>query len=42
MEEISRCKTCGELDTIYQTDDAGICMECGTPEDYEYITDEDE
>ena len=34
MDEISKCKTCGELDTIYHTSDRGYCTECYAIEDY--------
>lgn len=37
IEEYSKCNSCGELDTIVQTNDAGVCMECGTPEDYTWV-----
>lgn len=41
MEEVSRCKSCGELDTIYHTSDCGYCQECHSVENYEYITEEE-
>ena len=34
MDELSKCLACGELDTIYHTNDCGYCTECGTPENY--------
>lgn len=37
MNEVSKCKTCGELDTIYHTSDRGYCTECYAIEDYEYV-----
>ena len=41
MEEISKCNACGEIDSIQSNGDAGVCTECGTPEDYTYVEVED-
>jgi chromosomal replication initiation ATPase DnaA len=35
-DEVSKCKACGAIDSIFHGD-AGMCMECGTAEDYTYI-----
>ena len=40
--ELYKCTACESLDTITFTSDCGICMECGTPENYEYIETEED
>lgn len=37
QEEVEKCTACGAIDSIYFTSDAGVCMECGTPENYKTI-----
>lgn len=34
MEEVSKCKTCGEYETIRHTSDCGYCESCYAVEDY--------
>lgn len=41
MNEILKCNACGVVDSIVFRD-AGVCLECGTPEDYDYIMDIEE
>jgi len=42
VEEVSKCNACGAFDSIRSNGDAGVCTECGTPEDYTYIEVEDD
>ena len=37
MDELSKCLACGELDTIYHTDECGYCAECYAIENYKYV-----